>query len=267
MVGDTSQVAASEEAVILAAKALVDQTIATGEPEGAEAAAVALVQLDCYGRPTATVTLKSDQLFPPVAGTAGHEKGVWALTWHPSHREDKSKNGSQDDTVMLADTPHHAWIRPIVAALKRRNAKSPPDTPLFRISYRKYREHLQKGFTKAKVPKYNPHQLRHTGPSVDAMLRLRTDLAIQTRGTWKAAASIMRYKKEGRYLREVSRLTKDQLADAVNAKRFLEARLPDILAPTRSSKSQVPMAVKRTSAAVIEVHTHVPMVWKSRRLK
>eukprot|EP00973_Karenia_brevis_P076952 10686239-Karenia_brevis.AAC.1 len=52
-----------------------------------------------------------------------------------------------------------------------------------------------------------PYQLRHAGPSWDALKRLRTETEIQSRGRWKSAASMKRYRKHGRVSAEFARLS------------------------------------------------------------
>ena len=55
----------------------------------------------------------------------------------------------------------------------------------------------------------HPYTLRHGGASDDALRRRRTWQGIQDRGRWKTAASVRRYKKFARVMKEAERLSQE----------------------------------------------------------
>eukprot|EP00972_Heterocapsa_arctica_P030384 4474597-Heterocapsa_arctica.AAC.1 len=61
-----------------------------------------------------------------------------------------------------------------------------------------------------------PHQLRHGGPSADAVDGFSMKY-IQVCGRWKHWSSCTRYMKHGRYLRRLSALSKDHFCTARRA--------------------------------------------------
>ena len=66
------------------------------------------------------------------------------------------------------------------------------------------------------LPRANLHRLRHGGASADAIAGL-DDAAMLERGSWRSTRSIARYRRPGRYLLQLSRLTPCQLASAEGA--------------------------------------------------
>ena len=54
----------------------------------------------------------------------------------------------------------------------------------------------------------HPYTLRHGGASDDALKRRRSFQGIQDRGRWRTEASVRRYKKHARVMKEAERLPK-----------------------------------------------------------
>ena len=63
----------------------------------------------------------------------------------------------------------------------------------------------------------SPHSWRHGGPSTDFLLAYRTRSQIQPRGRWRCPASVARYEKHGKLLRQLACMTIDQKRKGVAA--------------------------------------------------
>ena len=75
------------------------------------------------------------------------------------------------------------------------------------------------------LPDATPHALRHGGASLDALMGVELDV-IQERGRWNGPRAVLRYKRTGRYLRQLALLSDQQKSEAVIAERFLQSHLP-----------------------------------------
>ena len=59
--------------------------------------------------------------------------------------------------------------------------------------------------------KLSPHSLgRHAGASHDAYHRIRTLAEIQKRGQWRTKASVNRYEKSAKLIRQIGRMSQEQ---------------------------------------------------------
>ena len=62
--------------------------------------------------------------------------------------------------------------------------------------------------TKELGVKMVPYQVRHSGPSWDALQKTRTLAEIQKRGCWVSARSVVRYEKGGRIMADYALLSR-----------------------------------------------------------
>ena len=73
---------------------------------------------------------------------------------------------------------------------------------------------------------FTPHVCRHVGPSFDMYVNRWSLHDVQVRGRWLSPESVRRYAKFATYVRQVAKLTQQQIASAAE----ICARLPTALA-------------------------------------
>lgn len=103
-----------------------------------------------------------------------------------------------------------------------------PVGPLLRLDLYEYEAIFKKLAARAGVTSLSmfPHGQRHGGASFMALSMKKFDgQAIQSCGRWKAATSVMRYRKAGSYVRQLSRLSSSQRASARAMLASLEAKM------------------------------------------
>ena len=213
------------EQVLLAARGALEAALPTGV-ERSELASATLLATDTYGRNTEILRSRTAELLGAVAQQKG-VAGRWSLTMHPSTGDEVSKTGQQDDTVQIGTlNESRLWLSSIAAALKgaRRTHEF-----LFDLTPSQFRKGLAAACAHAGVPRMVPHELRHTGPSADAIAGV-SEQALQRQGRWKSVQNVARYTKPGRYLRALAGMTPAQLAAAREAEKYLKAHLPALIA-------------------------------------
>ena len=180
----------------IALHALVGAAISLGQLDFGLAL---LVQFCGYLRPAELLNLKGRQIILAVQGSG--VKHI-ALLLHPQEDGATSKTEERDESILL-DWPIFSETRAAFAVLKKRDA-----SPAFGLDYRKYSElfHICAEMSGVVTLKCHPYSIRHGGASRDALLRTRTLAQIKARGRWRADASVRRYEKHARVLREVERL-------------------------------------------------------------
>jgi len=199
--------------------ALVGASLFLGEMDYAM---LLVIQFVCYLRPSEVLGLLGSEMFEAVPGS-----GVtgWALLLFPSEGEIPGKTGMFDESVMF-DPP---WLTSILGAL-RLLKKRARDGPVFKFSYPQYLQmfHRLCELSGVNVLKAHPYSLRHGGASTDRLLKTRPLKEVKKRGRWRADASVARYEKHSRLLKEVERLPKatrdygsllnDRMADALSSR-------------------------------------------------
>lgn len=131
----------------------------------------------------------------------------WAVIFFPSTESAVSKGFTQDDTVEVgSSTADRGWITSVARALYRRTPAA--SDPLFSLTLRSFETRFTALAAAAGLRHVVPHQLRHGGPSVDAVHGCSAK-AIQRRGRWASSRSVQRYMKQGRYLKAVAALPAD----------------------------------------------------------
>lgn len=171
--------------------------------------AALLVQFDAYLRPSEVCDLKKMDLLPPAPLASRSYANRWCLLLGNALRYGKTKTGVVDGSVELGGR-----IRPFVrdiASLLYRRART-PDSSLFETDLSTYEKEFRKLTSQLSLQRLKlvPHSARHGGASHGAFLSARTLTDIKKRGQWVSSASVSRYEKHGKLLRQMSYLSEQQ---------------------------------------------------------
>lgn len=176
-------------------------------------AAAILIQGDCYLRPCETLSLTKRHLIAPQ-----RRMRTWGVVIGLEEDSIPSKSGEFDECV-FADSPGRSDVNLILALLSRR--KLGRHVSLFHpLTAKQYNSQIQSSAAKAGLSSFRltAHHLRHSGASHDAYYKVRTLKEIQTRGRWKAANSVNRYRKPGRMLLSQASVTRHVWKQAEGAR-------------------------------------------------
>jgi hypothetical protein len=195
-----------------------------------EVAVKTLLAFDLYTRQEELSLAATKDLLPPPRTLPGCGPLPWTLTLFPPEGAARSKTNDIDDTIPIGTSNRkRRWLGEVAAALKRRRHNT---TNLWTTPTLSYNKVITDITTKHHLDPFTSHQLRHGGPSCDALEEDATELALATRGRWRSLASVRRYRKTGRYLRKLSLLTEAQLREAILADKWLRQHLPRLIAQT-----------------------------------
>ena len=147
-----------------------------------------LLAVEAYLRPSELLDVRCGDFIAPAPGGVATS----VLLLHPSERSERSKLGSQDDTIPL-DSPRFLSLAPMIEALSKR----PPDESLIGLEYSQFLELFNKWCRRLRVPA-QPYSARHSGASIDRALNERPLNLVRKRGRWKKMSSVVRYDKTGR---------------------------------------------------------------------
>ena len=166
-----------------------------------------LVQGDAYLRPSEVFAITKQHLIPP---RAARTKNTWGVIIGLLESGKPTKAKDYDD-VVLFDTPSRSDVNIVVSKLGKRRIQE-TDCIFSPLTYSQYLKDLQAAIASLKLEflGLSPHSLRHSGASHDSYHGVRDAKSIQTRGRWKAAESVRRYKRPGRMLltqKDVSKAT------------------------------------------------------------
>ena len=196
---DSTKQPMTEEALYLVSDYCLQQT----QTEWIYAALALATQFDAYTRPSETL-----DLHPSCVLKENNKGSAVAISMYPEPASgrvaQRSKGKEYDDTVIIGDQPSvqagRRWVSQSLALLAQKRKKHgklfPLTLPRYTILLRKASEHLGLKLI------ITPHLARHGGPSSDYLQRFRDLVEIKRRGRWKAQASVRRYEKSGRYLRQ-----------------------------------------------------------------
>ena len=197
------------EATMLAARAILATNLTEiTKDERLACASAMLLGFDAYARGGDMTWTTKVELRPPILHVEA--AAFWTLTMWPSTSHETSKTNTQDATKAIGVAKPRAWLSQLCPILLR---LAPQDPRLIPLTQDRYVTLFHRAFALASLPPCTPHRLRHGGASADGMLG-SSDAEILIRGDWRCLASIQRYRRPARYLRQLSSLTKHQLSKA-----------------------------------------------------
>jgi len=179
-----------------------------------------LVAFRSYLRPGASDQLRVKQLVPPQP-MAGQAYQAWGLLLNPTEDRTPGKTGLLDEAILLDSEP---WLHPFFVAL---TVRRDPEEFLWPVRGAELVEEFLLACTSLGLSHLRPcrYALRHGGASDDLLTRRREHLAVKRRGGWATDASLKRYGKETRLLKEIGRIPPAVLAYGSLA----SANLPGVL--------------------------------------
>ena len=199
--------------------AICDWLVESRGSLGLQAARALALQGDGYFRPSELLNIQRSHVTTPLPRLGSRFK-TYAIVVAPSQRDPQdvdgglhraAKSGHFDDTVLIGDKASleagRSWVLPLMRKLLK--AASSPSDYLFPCLTLPVLERLFSEATAALGMQRlhaTPHSVRHLGASEDSLAGLRTMGQIQGRGRWQAAASVARYSKHARLLRQVAAL-------------------------------------------------------------
>eukprot|EP00438_Fugacium_kawagutii_P022824 Skav218924 [mRNA] locus=scaffold2031:23111:23944:+ [translate_table: standard] len=173
-------------------------------------AAAVLLQLDTYARPSEILKMRKSDVIRP---SSQHCK-FWGIIIGNSERDEVTKTGTQDDTVLL-DSHDRAFAVQILEMLYN-HAKSPQSKLFGSTTLRAYEVAMKHACQTAGLARFrfSPHSVRHSGPSIDSLQKSRAPEQIMSRGRWRTLKSIQRYQKPGQMLARMNLIPQPIWAEA-----------------------------------------------------
>ena len=201
------------------------------------AATAAIIQFDVYARPSEILDLMHSDLLAPQPRAGPLFAKAWAIVIGSSVTGRPTKTGQVDNTVLVGELAR-PWMIRIVAALARVECKS----YLFPLTLGEYEGAFRRCAARLSLQglEPTPHTLRHGGPSHDVWVGARDLHQVQKRGHWAAFASVSRYEKHARLLRQIAKTPNEVKKRFVEAERLVPSA---VIAFLKSSGKQ-----KRKSA-------------------
>jgi len=169
-----------------------------------------------YFRPGELMQLTNKSLIPPVPGATR----FFSVLMFTEEGGKKSKAGLFNDSVLM-DCPYlsflTSWFHEVTAKVA--------ETPLWDFDYPAYVAMFNRCLVELGIGFLGivPYMLRHSGPSLDIALKLRTLPEAQKRGRWASAKSMNRYEREGRLGQDWWRLSPLQRQVFADAERLIVA--------------------------------------------
>ena len=151
----------------------------------------------------------------------------WVITIAP--QGDKPAKNLDFDCSVVVGLPPRDWAVTLLTALHKR---ARPEGRLFgNLNLVLYERLLRKASAACHVSslRVDPHSLRHAGPSIDSYEKRLSLPEIQSRGRWRCGESCRRYSKPAALLRQVNKLTPEQLQEARRVARFVPRLICDAL--------------------------------------
>lgn len=167
---------------------LAHEGLQRGDPQEILTAAALLLQFDLMARLGEMCVLDASWIFSVRHRFSASTALVVFFLWDSSGR-DKSKQ--QDDAVGVGELTKHFWLCDLLRALARRS----PTGSLLQLTLCEYETIFKRLAHRSGLSglKMVPHGHRHGGASYMALSIKKFDAqAIQTRGRWRAATSVMR---------------------------------------------------------------------------
>lgn len=211
---------------------LVDQALKADDAQETLVAAAMLLQFDLMARPGGVCAMDSSWIFS-VKHKFSASTGL--VVFYPGDAGARDKSKQQGDAVGVGELTKQFWLADLLRALARRF----PSGPMLRLELHDYKTTFEKLRHRANLGSLQmvPHGLRHGAESYMSLQMKTFDWqAIQTRGRWRSAASVMTYKKACSYVRQLSRLATDQRAKAQSVVSSLQRRMTGRLIDRRSRR-------------------------------
>jgi hypothetical protein len=183
------------EAVVL----ILDRLLERGFNEEVMVTALAV---HAYLRPSEAFRILARHLAPPTPTIA-----AWSLTLHPYEGGHPSKTEVFDESLLLGDIGVLKEVAAPLGQLAKNRALESPSAPLFRTTQALWRRRFISAAAEIGLPHSMLYQLRHSGASLDAALRLRSIQQVQQRGRWASFSSVRRYEKGGRLAEQANMLS------------------------------------------------------------
>lgn len=164
-------------------------------------AAILLLQLDTYARPSEILEVKRRDVIKP----SSRQCKFWGIIFGNSLHTEKIKTGTQDDTVILDSL--NGFATTVLKMVFGNRAHD--ESPLFpNASLSQYETLVKEAKREAGLVAFTttPHSVRHSGPSVDFLNKSRLPEEIMARGRWKCPKSIQRYRKPGQMLARMNKI-------------------------------------------------------------
>lgn len=155
----------------------------------------AILAADAYLRPGELANLKTHHVIK-AAPELGEGAAITSLLLHPFEDGKASKTHVFNESVAL-DSLHRRWLGPLVDALAAARGKK---MDLFPFTQQEFARALAAAAKELGLESWQvtPYILRHTGPSDDYLLKVRSIETIKKRGRWMADSSVRRYEKSSR---------------------------------------------------------------------
>jgi hypothetical protein len=161
-------------------------------------AAVTLVTLGAYLRPSEALSLAKEMLIPPQTNLSTHYR-YWSILAHPWHYGQSSKTLEYDDSIILDST----W-RPVVSSCARwlfQNTGA--GAKLASFSHAEWQKQITACSDALGLGQLHLYTLRHSGPSEDYVRHKRSLQDVKRRGRWASEHSVRRYEKSARLLAQM----------------------------------------------------------------
>ena len=211
------------EAVLLIASWLLQRSL--------WAAVVTVLLFDTYCRPGEMLGLVREHLLRPVRRVGAHYN-KWGLVICPQEELKGTKTNKRDDSVIIGINDR-AWVAELCPEIWRLAKKG---ESLFDMSLATLERLFREACSALELKKLRitPHSLRHGGPSTDRYRGHLNLLEIKRRGRWASEASVVRYERHAKLLRQLGKLSPKQQAAARKAAREVPRKLVEALRAVRS---------------------------------
>lgn len=169
-----------------------------------DAAAFIVIGFYVYWRPSEGLEMMRDHVMVP-ARTVSPKYRRWCLVFCPHEELRMTKTSTRDDSVLVVALGRE-WVADVLGALymKRRKGELLFDLSLSKLERLFRRCSLELGL---KSLRPSPHSLRHGGPSADRYNETFSIAEVKRRGRWESDASVARYERHAKLLKQLSRLT------------------------------------------------------------
>ena len=233
--GEVSDPVTWESVLLSAYSLLTDTTISATTAERIAAAAGQLLAFDLYARGGDMVTVRSEDVRSPSSRQKG-AAGFWTITFFPQEAGVHSKTGEVDLAKAVAQpNRERAWIAGLCPLLLKLH---PANGLLLGLTQRRWLELFHLSRASAQVGAAVPHRLRHGGASMDALAGT-SDGALMERGPWGSPKAVLRYRRPGRYIKQLALLTPEQRRQCANLPAQIMEKISELTASLRSAHGSI----------------------------